>query len=265
MKKTIAVAALSFSLLTGGAAQAAAEPVVTPAPAAATADAVVVPLLSAKATSIRLKVGTAKIKRITTHAADVRSLLALQGVSLSPTDTVSPTLDTRLAKKLTVKVNRVSIRTVTLTEKVPAPVIKQKNHKKRRGTSTVLVPGADGSAVRTYTLTTVNGKVTLKQIVTETILQQPVTSVVEVGTKGKALNLARMKMWNKIARCESGGNWHINTGNGYYGGLQFALGTWRSNGGRDFASYPHKASKAEQITVANRLFAKRGTQPWSCA
>jgi hypothetical protein len=72
-------------------------------------------------------------------------------------------------------------------------------------------------------------------------------------------------MWNRIARCESGGRWHINTHNGYYGGLQFSLATWRSNGGRDFASYPHKAGKGEQITVANRLYAKRGTRPWSCA
>ena len=71
-------------------------------------------------------------------------------------------------------------------------------------------------------------------------------------------------MWNRIARCESGGRWHINTHNGYYGG-QFSLRTWRSVRGRDFASYPHKATKAEQITVANRLYAKSGTRPWGCA
>ncbi|WP_052459735.1 transglycosylase family protein [Tessaracoccus massiliensis] len=78
------------------------------------------------------------------------------------------------------------------------------------------------------------------------------------------LNLARAATWDRIARCESGNRWNINTGNGYYGGLQFNLATWRSVGGTDFAAYPHHATREEQITVANRLHAKRGFQPWSC-
>lgn len=65
--------------------------------------------------------------------------------------------------------------------------------------------------------------------------------------------------WDKLASCESGGNWSINTGNGYYGGLQFNVGTWRSNGG---SGYPHQASKAEQIRVAKNLHASRGFSPW---
>ncbi len=85
------------------------------------------------------------------------------------------------------------------------------------------------------------------------------------SSSGKALNLDRAAMWDRIATCESTNNWSINTGNGYYGGLQFNLQTWRSVNGQDFAAYPHQASRAEQITVANRLYASRGTQPWSCA
>ncbi|MDO5734875.1 MAG: transglycosylase family protein [Propionibacteriaceae bacterium] len=85
------------------------------------------------------------------------------------------------------------------------------------------------------------------------------------SSSGKGINLARADMWDRIARCESTNNWSINTGNGYYGGLQFNLQTWRSVNGQDFAAYPHQASRAEQITVANRLYAIRGTQPWSCA
>lgn len=81
---------------------------------------------------------------------------------------------------------------------------------------------------------------------------------------GPALNLAREGMWDRIAECESNQRWGINTGNGYYGGLQFNLGTWRSVDGHDFASYPHHASREEQITVANRLYAQRGLQPWGC-
>lgn len=66
-------------------------------------------------------------------------------------------------------------------------------------------------------------------------------------------------VWDRLAACESGGNWSINTGNGYYGGLQFDLGTWQSNGG---TGYPHQASKAEQIRVAENLRAARGFSPW---
>ena len=69
-------------------------------------------------------------------------------------------------------------------------------------------------------------------------------------------------VWDDLARCESGGNWAINTGNGYYGGLQFNLGTWESYGGAAFAAYPHEATPEEQIAVAERLRAARGYQPW---
>ena len=68
--------------------------------------------------------------------------------------------------------------------------------------------------------------------------------------------------WDRLARCESGGNWHINTGNGYYGGLQFSYRTWLSNGGGKYASRADKASKAEQIAVAERLLDARGWGPW---
>ncbi len=59
--------------------------------------------------------------------------------------------------------------------------------------------------------------------------------------------------WDRVARCESGGNWSINTGNSYYGGLQFLASTWRANGGGRFASMPHYASRVQQITVASRM------------
>ncbi len=60
-------------------------------------------------------------------------------------------------------------------------------------------------------------------------------------------------VWDALAQCESGGNWAINTGNGYYGGLQFNLGTWQAYGGGAYAAYPHEASREQQIAVATRL------------
>jgi hypothetical protein len=72
-------------------------------------------------------------------------------------------------------------------------------------------------------------------------------------------------MWDRIAKCEAGGNWHINTGNGYYGGLQFDSGTWLANGGGKFAARADQASREQQIAVANKVYASRGLQPWGCA
>jgi len=93
---------------------------------------------------------------------------------------------------------------------------------------------------------------------------RPVPSGPAASSGAPPLNLARADMWDRIAFCESSGNWHINTGNGYYGGLQFNLPTWTGVAGQDFAPRPDLASREEQITVANRLYAERGLQPWSC-
>ena len=78
----------------------------------------------------------------------------------------------------------------------------------------------------------------------------------------RVVTYAGNSVWDDLARCESGGNWAINTGNGYYGGLQFSLGTWQQYGGADYAAYPHEATRDQQILVAERLRAARGYAPW---
>ncbi|MEU3276448.1 transglycosylase family protein [Streptomyces antibioticus] len=69
-------------------------------------------------------------------------------------------------------------------------------------------------------------------------------------------------VWDRIAQCESGGNWHINTGNGYYGGLQFSASTWRAYGGTAYAPTADKAGKAEQIAVATKVQKSQGWGAW---
>jgi hypothetical protein len=72
--------------------------------------------------------------------------------------------------------------------------------------------------------------------------------------------------WDKLAQCESGGNWGINTGNGFYGGLQFSAGTWRAYGGGAFAATANKATREEQILVAQKVAAAQGWGAWpSCS
>ena len=70
------------------------------------------------------------------------------------------------------------------------------------------------------------------------------------------------EVWDRVAQCESGGNWKINTGNGYYGGLQFHPQTWKGYGGGEYAGYAHQASKAEQIAIARRVLHAQGPGAW---
>ncbi|MCQ8772812.1 LysM peptidoglycan-binding domain-containing protein [Streptomyces telluris] len=78
-------------------------------------------------------------------------------------------------------------------------------------------------------------------------------------------NAASVSTWDKVAQCESGGNWSINTGNGYYGGLQFSQSSWNAAGGQKYADRADHASKSAQIAVAERLLAMQGPGAWGCA
>ncbi|MFD9005415.1 transglycosylase family protein [Streptomyces sp. NPDC059582] len=73
---------------------------------------------------------------------------------------------------------------------------------------------------------------------------------------------ATASQWDAVAQCESGGNWSINTGNGYYGGVQFSASTWAAYGGTQYAATADKASKAQQITVAEKVLAAQGKGAW---
>jgi LysM repeat protein len=86
------------------------------------------------------------------------------------------------------------------------------------------------------------------------------SSVIALGTLSIASPAnASSVNWDAIAQCESGGNWQINTGNGYYGGLQFTLSTWHANGG---SGNPANASREEQIRVAENVLASQGIGAW---
>jgi LysM repeat protein len=76
---------------------------------------------------------------------------------------------------------------------------------------------------------------------------------------------ASVATWDKVAQCESGGDWSINTGNGYYGGLQFSQSSWEAAGGLQYAPRADLATKDQQIAVAEKLLALQGPGAWSCA
>lgn len=88
-----------------------------------------------------------------------------------------------------------------------------------------------------------------------------VTAAVETGTAEAGTTVAADPgvNWDSVALCESGGNWGTATGNGFFGGLQFTLSTWRANGG---TGMPNQASRETQISVANRVLATQGIGAW---
>ena len=91
-------------------------------------------------------------------------------------------------------------------------------------------------------------------------------AVTAVGVADTPAQAATTRTWDRIAHCESGGRWHINTGNGYYGGLQISPGTWRGYGGKHFAALPSRATKAEQIRIGERIKRGQGWRAWpSCS
>jgi hypothetical protein len=105
--------------------------------------------------------------------------------------------------------------------------------------------GRDGVRDVTYQVRFRNGEVVKRSVVKQQTVSQPVATIVKVGTK--TVDTGR---WDAIAACESGGNWAANTGNGYYGGLQFNLGTWSAYGG---SGRPDQNSREQQIAVAERV------------
>jgi resuscitation-promoting factor RpfB len=229
--------------------------------------------------SVVVRVDGANLSDSTTGAT-VADVLTELHVTPQATDRVTPAPTTPVTNGLTIAVQRVTSTDVRTTVAIAAPVTRKAVATLYRGQTKLLAAGTNGARLMTYRVTSVDGKVWTKRLVTSTVTRQPVASVVAVGTKarpastpapsagntsGAGLNLANAAMWDRIAQCESGGNWHINTGNGYYGGLQFDYGSWLANGGADFAPRADLASREEQITVANRYYAKAGLGPWGCA
>ncbi|MBM0127092.1 transglycosylase family protein [Pimelobacter simplex] len=196
-------------------------------------------------------------------ALTVEDALAEVGVELDEHDKVRPARDAAIADGDKIVFTDIEKRERAVTgEVVPAPVRKVSDASLYQGQTKVATKGVPGTRDVTYKVTVRNGKVVRRVVLTATVTAQPTAEVVKVGTK--PVIESGNTVWDRLAQCESGGNWHINTGNGYYGGLQFNLGTWRANGG---TGYPHQASREEQIRVATRLRdAAGGYGPWpGCA
>ncbi|MGW5241968.1 transglycosylase family protein [Monashia sp. NPDC004114] len=214
----------------------------------------------------------------TVVAATTGEALKQFGVRLGTADKVSPAVATPLVAGAKIVVQRVQTKDATQTSRIAYGTTKRPTADLYTGQTKVLRAGVYGSRTVVVRSTIVNGKVTSTKTVSSKVTKAPVNRILAVGTKqrpapapstsgstsGGGLNLARAAMWDRVASCESGGNWHINTGNGYYGGLQFSRSTWLAYGGGQFAARADLASREQQITVANRVYADNGLAQWSC-
>src|SRR6478735_4060952 len=224
-------------------------------------------------------------------AKTVGALLTEQGVVLGAEDTVSPAVDTAVTDGLVIQVTRIATTSVTEEVEVPQPADQQvEDDSVDSGTSTVTQQGAPGKDSVTYQVVTTNGQQTAKNEASRTSITAAQPTIITVGTKKAAVARSSSSSssggsssssggstgsssapsssgssginWDAIANCESTNNWSINTGNGYYGGLQFDIGTWLSNGGGQYAPRADLATREQQIAVAETTAASRCTSPW---
>lgn len=125
---------------------------------------------------------------------------------------------------------------------------------------TIALPGAADYVVRSGdTLTSILANHNAPQRDNAAIPDQNAPEAPRPAPKAPPAPVHQSVNWDAVAKCESGGNWAINTGNSFHGGLQFALGTWRSNGG---SGMPEQASREEQIRVAENVLHSQGIGAW---
>lgn len=213
---------------------------------------------------------------LTTTDLTVADLLKDAYVLVGPEDQVTPALTSPVTAGLTIAVKRVTHGVQTAVVPVAFPTTQQPDSTMTTGKTTVVTAGKAGAAQVTYDVVYVDGVPAAQTETARTQTVAPKTQVVKVGTAAKPTvapaatapaaaapaTTSNGLNWDAVAACEAGGNWHINTGNGYYGGLQFNSSTWLSNGGGAYAPRADLATREQQIAIASKLYAARGSLPW---
>jgi resuscitation-promoting factor RpfB len=213
-----------------------------------------------------------KKRKVTTTAPTVAGALEVAKIVVDGNDKLSVKPTARLVDGASFRYIRVTVSAQTKTVTLAHQTVRKQTDDLDRGDTKVDTEGRNGVRTLTYRVVRHNGKTVGKTQTGSTITKKPVTEVVLVGTKEEpeptrssgssrpsGSTPASGSVWDRLAQCESGGNWSINTGNGYYGGLQFSLGTWRAYGG---SGYPHQNSRAQQIAIAQKLQSAAGWGQW---
>jgi uncharacterized protein YabE (DUF348 family) len=204
--------------------------------------------------TITLYDGGNEPRQIKTTALTVGELMEAEKVALGAEDSVEGGADLRITNGAEVRISRTGVSVVNATEAIAPPVEEILDSTMMKGESKVEDPGVAGEQIVTYRVTVLNGAETGREKLGEKVTKEPVAKKVRKGTKLPPDG----EVWDRLVQCEATGNWAINTGNGYYGGLQFDAQTWNAYGGGEYAALPHQASREQQIAVATKVRDARG-------
>jgi resuscitation-promoting factor RpfB len=205
--------------------------------------------------TLQVKLGDERAKKTTVTALTVRDALKELGEPADANDEVKPGLDATIQDGDKLVLTKVRVVERRVTEAVDFDTVKKQDAGMYSDQSRTVRAGRDGSRKVLYRVIFENGELVKRNALRVNVLRAPVDAIVRVGTKERPApttsNYATgSSVWDRIAACESGGNWAANTGNGYYGGLQFSLSTWQSYGG---SGRPDQNSREAQIAVAERV------------
>jgi uncharacterized protein YabE (DUF348 family) len=197
-------------------------------------------------------------------APTVAGLLEAAGVPLQQRDTVVPFASSPVIAGMQIQVTRIRIEKVT--ERVPLqPTAKRiEDVTMNMSRQAVVDPGTPGTQDVTFAVARVNGVETGRLPVANVVLTPARDAVLRVGAKPgtEVPSVSNGRTWDALAQCEAGGNWAINTGNGFYGGVQFDQNTWERNGGLRYAGRADLATREEQIAIAEMTRARQGWGAW---
>ena len=197
-------------------------------------------------------------------ASNVGDLLRRRNINLNPEDVVTPSITSPVKAGMDVRIDRV--RTDQVRETVPfeAPANYKDDATAFEGDEVVEEAGTPGSKEVKRSIRLVNGKEESNTVISEKEVTPAKPATIKRGTKAKssAPSVANGSVWDSLAQCEAGGNWAINTGNGFSGGLQFTPSTWLAYGGGQYAPQAHLATREQQIAVASKVQAGQGWGAW---
>jgi resuscitation-promoting factor RpfB len=219
------------------------------------------PVVSAK--SVELD-DAGVVRNVHLAAARVGDLLAGIGVPLLQSDQVTPGAAAPVIDGMHVQVIRNRIEKITARVPLMPTQRRIEDPAMNRDRKVVEDPGTPGTQDVTFSVSKVNGVETGRLPVASRVIAPARDAVVRVGTKAgtDVPDVGNGEVWDAISRCEAGGNWAINSGNGYYGGVQFDQSTWERNGGTRFAPRADLATREEQIAVAEVTRARQGWGAW---
>jgi resuscitation-promoting factor RpfB len=205
-------------------------------------------------------------RRLVTTELTVAEVVDSAGIRVDRDDELQPLAGREVSDGMRVVVTSIDKRVRSVTEQIPAGTVVRYSRSMFEDQSKVVRASRDGKVRVQLRVVRANGKLLHRRVVGRTVLRPPVNGIELQGTKERpeppatpspsstpVVPSGDSSVWDSLAQCESGGNWAINTGNGYYGGLQFNLGTWQSYGGGAYAAYPHEASREQQIAIATKL------------